>query len=96
MKAVYHPLVHTDIAEAMEFYEHEGGGELAADFFREVESSVKRVLNRPHSYVQFDEVLRRVELNRFPFHFLFSIEPGEVFVLALRHNRRHPNFGLDR
>lgn len=96
MKAVYHPLVHTDIFEAMEFYDREDGAELAADLFREVERTVERVLLWPRSYAEFDPVLRRAALDRFPFHIIFSIEPDGIFVLVLRHNRRHPDFGLDR
>jgi len=96
MKVVLHPLVHIDIAEAMEFYEREGGSHLAADFFRESERVVATIGQRAVSFPLWKDVLRRAQFRRFPFHLLFSIEPSYVFVLALRHDRRHPDFGLDR
>lgn len=96
MKAVLHPLVHTDIAEAMEFYEREGDLKLAVDFFLEAEKAIKTVRERPASFLKHNAHLRRAQVHRFPFHLLFSIEPSYVFVLVFRHDRRHPDFGLDR
>lgn len=96
MTSVLHPLVHVDIAEAMEFYEQEGGAKLAADFFYEYEVVLKTILERPLSFPSSDDVLRRAMFDRFPFHILFSIETTHIFILVVRHERRHPDFGLDR
>jgi hypothetical protein len=96
MKAVLHPLVHSDIFEAMEFYGREGGSKLAADFFREFERSVATIEQRPLSFSFFTDILRRRTFKRFPFHLLFSIEDPYLFVYVVRHDRRDPEFGLDR
>jgi hypothetical protein len=42
------------------------------------------------------EFLRRVNLNRFPYHFLYRIAGDHIRVLVVRHHRRHPNVGLSR
>ncbi|MGD9563579.1 MAG: hypothetical protein AB7F88_01705 [Pyrinomonadaceae bacterium] len=96
MTPVLHPLVHVDILEAMQFYEREGGRELAVDFFYEYERTLQRILERPLSFPSSDPVLRRAIFERFPFHILFSVEPTHIFILVVRHERRHPDFGLDR
>lgn len=96
MKAVLHPLVHVDIAEAMEFYERVGGAKLAADFFYEYERVLQRILGRPMSFPTWKSVLRRAIFSRFPFQILYSIESTHIFVLVIRHERRHPDFGLNR
>lgn len=96
MKLVLHPLVHSDIAETMEFYEREGGSKLAADFYHEFRRCASVVLNRPLSFSVFTGDLRRIHLNRFPFHLLYQVAAEEVFVLIVRHHARHPDFGLDR
>lgn len=70
--------------------------ELAADLYREVEEAIETVRERPLSFPVTVDVLRRAAINRFPFHLLFSLEPSYIFVLVVRHNRRHPDFGLDR
>lgn len=96
MTVVMHPLVLVDIAETMQFYEQEGGSKLAVDFFREYEGLLKQILERPLSFPSLDDVLRLAMFDRFPFHIVFSIETTYIFILVVRHERRHPDFGLDR
>ena len=96
MKLILHPLVHLDVFEAMNFYEREGGTKLAADFFLEFAQVKDSIVERPLSFVSYDRELRQARFDRFPYHALFSIEPDHVFVLVVRHDARHQDFGLDR
>lgn len=96
MKAVLHPRVHSDLVEAMEFYEREGGSKLAADFFGEAEKAIAAVCKRPQSFPVKIDLYRSASIGSFPFHLLFTIEPSHIFVLVVRHDKRHPDFGLDR
>ena len=48
MKVVVHGLVHIDVLEAMEFYEREGGPQLAAEFFYEYERVLESIGQRPN------------------------------------------------
>ena len=43
-----------------------------------------------------DGDLRRVNLDRFPYHFLFRIHGDTVRILVVRHHRRHPLYGRQR
>ena len=38
----------------------------------------------------------RVDLQRFPYHFLFRIVGDTVRILVVRHHRRHPSVGMKR
>jgi toxin ParE1/3/4 len=96
MREILHPLVYSDIAEAMEFYEEQGGTKLAAEFFQEIERVIAAIRQRPLSFPRYQNDLRRVRLDRFPFHLLFRIDPSCFYVLVLRHDRRSPDFGLHR
>ncbi len=96
MKLILHPLVHFDVFEAMSFYEREGGTILAADFFLEFALVKDSIVDRPLSYIRFNSELRRARFDRFPFHALFSVECDHVFILVVRHDARHQDFGLDR
>ena len=96
MKVILHPIVHTDILEAMSFYERKGGVKLAADFFLEFERVKETIVNRPFSFEELNPNLRKARFDRFPFHTLFSIEIDCVFVLVVRHDARHLEFGLNR
>lgn len=44
----------------------------------------------------FERDLRRVNLERFPYHFLFRIVGERVRVLVVRHHKRRPSLGLRR
>ncbi|MBI5766851.1 MAG: hypothetical protein HZA93_03600 [Verrucomicrobia bacterium] len=55
-----------------------------------------RIAANPTRFGFFKDDLRRARLRTFRHHFLFRIVEAEVRVLVLRHNRRHPEFGLTR
>lgn len=40
--------------------------------------------------------VRRCLVNRFPFGVIYSVEQGEIFILAVMHLRRHPDYWKDR
>ena len=48
----------------------------------------------PGRYHFFKGDLRRANLKRFPYHFLYRVAGDCVRVLVVRHNRRHPDYGL--
>lgn len=96
MKLVVHPLVQIDVLEAMTYYERKGGAILAADFFLEFETLKNTIVDRPLSVAFIDQKHRKFRFNRFPFHSLFRLESDHIFILVIRHNARHQDFGLDR
>jgi hypothetical protein len=51
---------------------------------------------RPGRYHVFKADLRRANLKRFPYRFLYRVVGDCVRVLVVRHNRRHPDHGLLR
>jgi len=73
MRVVLHPQVHSDISKIMEYYEEVGSPELAEDFYRELVHFIREAAERPDSYGIRERDLRRVNLYRFPYHFLFRV-----------------------
>ena len=96
MRLVLHPKVGADVAEVMAYYEQVATPELADEFYRELRSSFAEAAARPESFVIRERDLRRVNLDRFPYHFLFRIAGDAVRVLVVRHHRRHPSLGVRR
>jgi len=47
-----------------------------------------------HKYLWAE--LRRANLKRFPYHFLFRVVGDCVRILVVRHHRRHPEYGVER
>ena len=88
--------VASDISRIIEYYEAVAGSNLADDFYRELRLSFKKTANSPEAYDIVEQDLRRVNLERFPYHFLFRIVSDRVRVLVVRHHRRRPSLDLHR
>ena len=96
MNLRFHPAIQTDLKLALEYFDREGGPKLGDRFFAEVQAAKDRIAAGPTHFGFFKDDIRRAKLRMFRYHFLFRITRGEVRVLVLRHNRRHPEFGLSR
>lgn len=96
MQVILHPAVHSDLLQIAEYYENVAGTELAEDFYDELFHFISHAAKHPERFSVRERDLRRVNLPRFPYHFLFRISSDVVQILVVRHHRRHPSFGLDR
>lgn len=96
MRAVFHPHVYSDVAKIMEYYERVATPELADDFYREFRFFVDEAAERPESFAIREHDIRRANLRRFPYHFLFRIAGDSVRILVVRHHRRHPSRDIRR
>ena len=96
MRLLLHPKVYSDIASIMEYYERVSTPELADEFYRELRRRIQKAAERPESFATHERDIRRVNLWRFPYHFLFRIVDDSVRILVVRHHGRHPAFGTSR
>ena len=96
MRLVLHPKVRSDIHMIMEYYERVASPELADDFFSELRCFMLEAAKRPESFSIREGDLRRANLHRFPYHFLFRIVADSVRVLVVRHHQRRPSLGVRR
>ena len=65
------------------YYEWIATAELADEFYSEVRHYVKETAERPNSFSIGERALRRVNLERFPDHFLFRIVGDVVRILVV-------------
>lgn len=96
VKIIYHRRTQKDIRSALAYYDAEGGKKLGDRFFAEVEAAARRIIQNPKGFHFAAEGLRRASLRSFPYHFLYEEDGQRVHFLVLRHDKRHPNFGLRR
>lgn len=69
---------------------------LGDDFFAEFQIGVERAASNPQ-FFHFDACgLRRCNLERFPYHFLYDIGKDRFRVWVVRHDQRNPRFGTKR
>lgn len=96
MRLVLHPKVYSDIDRIMDYYERVATSELANDFYAELRSFMAEAAVQPEYFSIRKGDIRRVNLRRFPYHFLFRIVEDVVRVLVVRHHSRHPTVGTAR
>lgn len=96
MRLVLHPKTDADVLKIMEYYERVASAGLADAFYSELRQLMLQAAERPASFAICERDLRRVNLQRFPYHFLFRIAADSVRILVVRHHRRHPSLGLRR
>jgi toxin ParE1/3/4 len=96
MRLQFHKQVASDISRIMEYYEHVAGPELADEFYAELQLFFQKAADFPKSYSVSVRDLRRVNLDRFPYHFLFRIVRDRVRILVVRHHKRRPSLGIHR
>lgn len=92
--------VHEDLREAMEYYLETSGSQIAMEFYQEFQECADRAAKSPLAYRIYLEdptEIRRVNFRRFPYHFLYrQVDQMIIRVLVIRHDHRHPSYGLDR
>ena len=96
MRLVLHPKVYSDIDSIMAYYEEVATTALANEFYAELKHFMIEAIRRPESFAIQQGDIRRVNLHRFPYHFLFRIVGDAVRILVVRHHSRHPSLGVER
>lgn len=86
MRLVLHP----------KLYEQMAIPELANEFYAELRHLIGEAAARPESFSIRERDIRRVNLQRFPYHFLFRVIGDDVRILVVRHHGRHPSLGIRR
>jgi len=71
MRINLYPKVQRDLDNILAHYEAQSGSELADAFFNEFEVKIAMVLRNPKAVHYFEMPCRRVNLDRFPYHFLY-------------------------
>ena len=88
-------LVWDELAEATLYYERQSSG-LGAELLQEVSDCLDEIARAPEHPRLRALGYRRVNVNRFPFYIAYSIEAGQVVVLAIGHAARLPEYWIDR
>ena len=96
MPLEFHRAVASDVSRIMQYYEEVAGRDLADQFYAELLTFFRKAGDRPESFGIREHDLRRVNLERFPYHFLFRITAKAVRILVVRHHRREPSSGSHR
>ena len=89
----FHPAARTELLDAARYYEAQAPG-LGAQFAAEAERAVGLLADTPGlgAPVAGHAETRRWPLRRFPYYVIYRAERGALLVLAVAHERRHPDY----
>ena len=81
----------TDALEAAAFYERHAEG-LGAEFLDVLEDALLSLADTPDIGSPHVSGTRRLVLPRFPFALIYTVEVDAIVILAISHQRRHPDY----
>ena len=95
MRVSYNALVQKDVNRILKRYDSVSAG-LGDEFWSELMSQIAATAQNPGRSHPTDNDFHRVNLKRFPYHFLFRLLPDRMRITVVRHHKRHPGFGTKR
>jgi plasmid stabilization system protein ParE len=96
MRIAFNPLITSDLDDIRDYYLDTETEVIADEFYQEFRASILKAAERPFSFEAGTDGIRRYNLRRFPYHFLFRVTDDTIRILVIRHNRRSPSFGRRR
>jgi plasmid stabilization system protein ParE len=91
----FHPEADAEFREAIDYYESSQRG-LGADFYFEVYTAIQRLVDFPEAWPVVEGNVRRCLTHRFPYGVLYSVENEDIFIVAVAHLRRKPDYWKHR
>jgi toxin ParE1/3/4 len=84
------------LLNAVEYY-RERSSELARDFYEELNRAIEDLLELPESSPVIHPIgVRRKMLQRFPYNVLYTVDPDVLYIVAIAHQKRRPDYWLQR
>jgi toxin ParE1/3/4 len=95
MNLSFHPEAETKFLAAIDWYEQRSVG-LGTEFANEIHAALQRAMAMPLAWPCVEGDIRRVIANRFPYGVLYAPRSQALYVLAVMHLRRHPDYWRER
>ena len=91
MNYTFHPHAEKELEQIENYYD--SIREESGDRFRaEIQLAISHILKFPNGCQELSENVRRYNMNRFPYGVIYYIDSDEVFILAVTHERREPDY----
>jgi len=95
MRLKIHPAATAEIEQEANYYDAKSSG-LGQAFLNELEMAVAKAKRFPTLNAADQDGMRYCHVRRFPFTVVFRVTDIVLEVLVVRHNARHPDYGLER
>jgi plasmid stabilization system protein ParE len=95
MKVVFSKFAKSELEDAIAFYELEYPG-LGLKFKEEIRKNVNIIKKHLQAWAIERGDIRKSLLHKFPYKIFFSIEKDHIFIIAIAHQHRKPDYWLGR
>ena len=96
---MYEIAIHVDAERELNaaalYYEESVEG-LGQQFLDEFEEAISQIQKFPKASPIYEEEYRRYLLERFPFGVIYRIDGDDLFIIAIAHLKRKPNYWVSR
>jgi hypothetical protein len=91
----FHPDAEKEFNEAIVYYNECQNG-LGLEFTKEIYMAIQSILSFPCAWAPLSANTRRCMTNRFPYGVVYQVTDEEVFITAVMHLNREPNYWKKR
>ena len=84
-----------ELDDAIEYYEFEFSG-LGKKFLEEVLETLSLINKFPELFSKNSEHTRKAILRKFPYNLIYSILNDRIYIIAVAHQNRNPEYWLER
>ena len=95
MRVIFSKYAKQELEDAIHYYELEYSG-LGKRFKEEVRRATLRIAEYPEAWSVERGEVRKCLLHKFPYKLLYSIEEYLIFVIAVAHQHRKPDYWVER
>jgi plasmid stabilization system protein ParE len=95
MKVIFAKLAKQELDDAVRFFELQTPG-LGRRFRAEVKKAAIRITEYPEAWSIERGEIRKSLLHKFPYKLLYSIEKDHIFIIAVAHQHRKPDYWVGR
>lgn len=93
MKIFFDELAKKEFDDAVDYYELEISG-LGQNFKNEIIKALRNIVKFPLSGTLEDNEIRHYILHKFPFKIMYTVEKGYIYIVAIAHMHREPNYWI--
>lgn len=95
MRVIFHDLARKEFLDTRDYYDDFVFG-LGKLFVEEVEKCLSIIKSYPLSYPILKDNIRKAVVLKFPYSILYRYEKNIIYVLAVMHQKRKPNYWSSR
>jgi plasmid stabilization system protein ParE len=84
-----------ELDDAFEYYELQLP-DLGKKFFNEILETIELISQFPKLFAHNSKHTRKAVLRKFPYNLIYSVYKNKIFIIAVAHQNRAPEYWIDR